>query len=242
MLRLPLTCGTLVVALVLFGGCQPKEEPPKTVPPVKAVPQKTDEAPAKAARKHGRRTELPPAVKVETPKPPEPKAIPKVSLSAETQAATRVKVGDKLPGGEMPDLAGKAQAVEKLLGPKLTVLFFWTADNRHAVTELEDLQADVFQPLAAKGVQVVGVNVDQDAAKARQAVERAGAKFSVLLDPGKKYFDKLATDKPTRTYLIDASGVVRWFDVEYSRTTARDLLAGIEFILGEAGNAPPAKR
>ncbi len=243
MLRLPLTCGTLVVTLVLCGGCQPKEEPPKAGPPVKAALPKADEPPpGKTVRKHGRRTELPPAEKIEAPKPPEPKAIPTVSLSQEIQATNRVKVGDKLPGGELPDLAGKSLAVEKLLGPKLTVLFFWTAESRYSATELEDLQADVFQPLAAKGVQVIGVNLDQDAAKVRQTVERAGAKFPVLLDPGKKYFGKLATDKPTRTYLVDASGVIRWFDVEYSRTTERDLLAGIEFLLGDAGSTPPAKR
>jgi len=99
----------------------------------------------------------------------------------------------------------------------------------------------VFQPLAAKGVQVVGVNLDQDVQQARQVVERTGAKFPVLLDPAKKYFGKLATDKPLRTYLIDAHGVVRWFDVEYSRTTARDLLTGIEFLLSDAGKALPAK-
>jgi peroxiredoxin len=227
----------MVAGLMVLSGCEPKtQEPPKTKPST----VKSAEAPVKAEHKRARRTELPPADKVELPKPPEAKAIPRVSLSDEVQATNRVKVGDRLPGGELADLAGKPQAIDKLCGPKLTVLFFWTADNSYSITEMEDLQADVFQPLAAKGVQVVGVNLDSDAQKASKAAQQAGVKFPILLDPGKKYFNKLASEKHARTYLIDAAGQIRWFDVEYSRSTARDLLTGVEFLLG-AADAKSAK-
>jgi peroxiredoxin len=235
----PLVLGAALIAGLLIVGCQPNApETPKPSAPSAAQPA-APEPGAKPPKKHARGAEQP-TEKVELPKPPEPKAIPKVSLSEEAQATNRVKVGDKLPGGELTDLAGKPQAIEKLLGPKVSVLFFWTAESRYSIAEVEDLQADVFQPMAAKGVQVVGINLDQDAKKARQAAEAAGAKFPILLDPGKKYFGKLATDKPMRTYLVDAQGVIRWFDLEYSRSTERDLLTGIEVLLNQS-EAKPAK-
>jgi len=217
-------CVSIVAALLVLTGCQ-KESTPKSEPPAKPWVKSEETKPSRPQ----------PPEKVELPKPPEPKAIPSVSLSEEAKATNRVKVGDKLPGGELADLSGKTQAIEKLLGPKLTVLFFWTAENSYSVTELEDLQADVFQPMTAKGVHVVGINVDDDPQKARKAAEKAGAKFPILLDPGKKYFAKLATEKLLRTYLVDSKGVIRWFDVEYSRSTERDLLTGIGFILGGTG-------
>lgn len=229
-------CVGIVVAGLLILGCQPSTpvapQPPAASPPSAAPP-------AKPLKKHVRGADQP-TEKVELSKPPEPKAIPKVSLSDEAQATNRLKVGDKLPGGELADLAGKPQAIEKLLGPKLSVVFFWTAESKYSVAEVEDLQADVFRPMASKGVQVVGINLDQDPQKARKTAEMTAAKFPILLDPAKKYFGKLATEKPTRTYLVDAQGVIRWFDVEYSRSTQRDLLSGIEFLLGQPG-AKPAK-
>lgn len=226
----------IVAGVLVLAGCEkPKPQPPKMEPPARPLVQSEQPEPeAKSARKRARRSEPQPTEKVELPKPPEATAIPKVTLSDEIQATNRVKVGDKLPGGEMADLSGKPQAIEKLLGTKATVVFFWTAESGYSTAEVEDLQADVFQPMAARGVQVVGISLDQDPKKVRPAAEKAGAKFPILLDKDKKYFAKLATDKPMRTYLVDAKGVVRWFDVEYSRSTERDLLAGLEFLLNSS--------
>ena len=90
--RLFATCFALVGGLLILTGCQ--QQPPKpelpAKPPAKAA-EPADEA--QPARKHARRAEQP-AEKVELPKPPEPKAVPKVSLSEEIKATNRVKVGD----------------------------------------------------------------------------------------------------------------------------------------------------
>jgi hypothetical protein len=55
------------------------------------------------------------------------------------------------------------------------------------------------------------------------------------MDPKNEYFAKVAREKVLRTYLLDADGKILWFDVEYSRSTHRDLLQGIDVALGKAG-------
>lgn len=212
--------------LVLTPGCQ-QAEPEKPQPELQPVAPAPHVASQLAQRKRApRETE-----KIEAPPEAPAKALPQTAMSDELQATNRVKVGDKLPDGELPDLSGKAQSIPKLLGAKATVLFFWTADNPYSRTEMEDLQADVYEPFQVQGVQVVGINLDKDVAQARQAAGKAGAKFPLLSDPDKKYFGKLATDKEMRTYLAGPQGNVLWFDVEYSRATQRDLLQGVKYLI-----------
>jgi peroxiredoxin len=220
----------VIVFCLMLSGCRPAE--PEKAKPAAPPPivQPSDEG---ALRPRARRGQQKVEKIEEAPAPAAaPGAIPKVVLSDELKATNRVQVGDKLPDGELPDLSGKAQSIAKLQGRKATVLFFATPTSNYFQTELEDLQADVCQPLAEKGVQVIGVVLDKDAARVRQVADKAGVKFPILLDPEKKYFAKLATDKPLRTYLVDGQGVIRWFDIEYSRSTERELLASVQFLLG----------
>ena len=67
----------------------------------------------------------------------------------------------------------------------------------------------------------------------KNLVKELEIKLPVLLDSDGKYFDKLASAKVLRTYLLDSAGKILWFDVEYSRSTRRDLLAAIEVALTE---------
>jgi hypothetical protein len=43
----------------------------------------------------------------------------------------------------------------------------------------------------------------------------------------------VASEKLPRTYLLDASGKILWFDIEYSRTTRQQLLSAIRFSLAQ---------
>jgi hypothetical protein len=41
----------------------------------------------------------------------------------------------------------------------------------------------------------------------------------------------VATEHLPRTYLLDAEGRILWFDLEYSRATARELINALHFFL-----------
>ena len=55
-----------------------------------------------------------------------------------------------------------------------------------------------------------------------------------IISPDYHPLAKIAKDKRMpRTFLLDATGRVLWFDVEYSRPSRRDLIQSIRVALGE---------
>ena len=171
--------------------------------------------------------------------PPPPQTIPKVVLSEALGATCLVNVGQTIPNAELPESAGKLHALHSLYGQKLTVISFWTigATTRSrlvAAAALRDLMKDVAVPFAEKGVQVIAVNVGDSVAAVRQELDETDATFPCLLDPQGQFYAKIARDgQMPRTFLLNASGKILWFDVEYSRPSRRDLLLSLRVALGE---------
>jgi len=96
-----------------------------------------------------------------------------------------------------------------------------------------ELARDIAGPLAERGGRIVAVNVGDTAEKAAEAAKDAKDRILILLDPEKAYFGKLATERVPRVYVLDKEGRVLWFDLEYSRSTRRDLEQTIDVALVE---------
>lgn len=234
----------LAVATALgLSGCPATEDPvdPNTGGPQNSSPATgdrpaTDQEPSADAS----------AAQAEVPAPvePPPPSIPEVFLTEAQKTASRVAVGDTLPEGELPAVEGDPQPLRNRFGDSLTVLFFWKSgqsatDQLREVAALEDLQNDVAVAFADRGVQVVAVNVGGEAEAVKQQLDDAGAKFPVLLDGDGAYFAKVATDFLPRVYLLDATGKILWFDLQWSSTARQSLLQGIDAALRESGSAAP---
>jgi peroxiredoxin len=159
--------------------------------------------------------------------------MPKVQLTERHAETCLAKVGDVMPDLRLPDLKGQEQSLSKLLGSKLTVVLFWRSGHPYDVEELADLGPDVSVPYAAQGVRVVAINEEDPPDRVREIVQRVGADFPVLLDSEGKGLAQVASQKLPRTYLLDPSGKIVWFDIEYSRSTRRDLMRAIRFTLSE---------
>jgi peroxiredoxin len=159
--------------------------------------------------------------------------VPTVVMSQQHQETCLVNVGDTMPDARLTDLNGKEQELSKLLGDRLTVVFFWTAADRSSLEELGDLAAKVASPLAAQGVKVVGICERDPADEARKACEQAGVSYPVLLDPGGTFFSQVATRRLPRTYLIDATGKILWFDIEYTAPTRHDLREALRALVAK---------
>jgi peroxiredoxin len=178
------------------------------------------------------------AGKTPAEEPPPPPTIPKVHLLEADRETCLVVVGDAMPEAELADLAGEKQALAGLRGEKLTLVFFWTSGDSEfsamrAQAALEDLQKDVHEPYAEKGVGVVAVNEGDTAESVKKLVDEAAAAFPNLLDTDGTLFAKVATKNLTRPYLLDAEGKILWFDLEYSSTTRDNLMQAIQVALGE---------
>jgi peroxiredoxin len=157
--------------------------------------------------------------------------MPLVSMTHAHTEACRVKVGDQFPEVELKDLADQAQPLAKLRGQKMTVVVFWNGKKANAREELADLEPAILARFGASGVGIVGVNTGDDPQLAGELAKQAGASFPVMSDPQETLLAQVAPGKVPSTYLLDATGKVLWFDIEYSRTTRRELVEAIRYTL-----------
>lgn len=212
--------------------------------------QTTESGPAQSGTPAEQTNQQPPrsddpsqaAAPTDTPEELPPQTIPEVKLTEALRDTCLVDVGDPMPEAELPDLGGRMQSLSGLFGQTLTVVCFWSRGSSEysemrAVDVLEFLSKDVAEPFADHGVRVIGINEGDPAEVVGQIVGRAQAAFPVLLDPQGTLFSQVAKERMPRTYLLDADGKILWFDVEYSVSSRRDLITGIQFVLGETADA-----
>jgi len=219
----------IVLAAAAWAGCsqtKPDSPAPNAAPQAEAAkPQAADAAP--------RGPQLaPPASDPSEPQEhaasyravTAPANIPKVQFSKREEKLCLVKVGDTLPAIELPQIGGSGTTkLADLFGKKATVVVFWKSDRRMAGEQLADLGPDVVEPFGKQGVAVVGVAVNESAASAAEALNKAGAGLTNLLDADGTAFALVGSERLPRTYVLDSSGKIVWFDIEYSLTTRREL-------------------
>jgi peroxiredoxin len=234
----------IAAVLIALAGCAQEPAKEAAKPPAEGQPAaKTDESQPvnkkrvriktmpKEAPPGSETPESPPAKAAEPVKPeppPPPPTIPTVKLSQADLDASILKVGDILPDAELPDLSGKPAAIKGLLGQKASVVLFWSTEGTSNLQELQDLTADVVEPYEHQNIRVVAINVQGTPVETEARAKLAGAKFPVLLDREGAYFSKVGKATLPRTYLVDGSGKVLWFDLGYSPETRRDLLQSLQ--------------
>jgi peroxiredoxin len=159
--------------------------------------------------------------------------VPPVFLSAGHAQLCRVLVGDEFPAIELPQFGAGPTKLLAFAGQKATVVLFWSPDDWMSRVALSDIARNVAANARDSSVGVVGVAVGttEDAAKA--AMEKAGAKFSQLLDADGAAFALVGAGKPPRVYVIDRNNRIAWFDIEYSEATRRELQQTLAALTGK---------
>jgi peroxiredoxin len=152
-----------------------------------------------------------------------PAEVPPVMLTKQHEKLCRVKVGDTLPAIELPKVLGGNAKLSALAGKAATVVVFWRGDRRMARDELADLGPDVVQKFGSRGVEVVGVAVKEPPANARDVIKKTAANFPQLLDADGKAFAQVGAERLPWTLVLDGTGKIVWFDLEYSLSTRREL-------------------
>ncbi len=165
--------------------------------------------------------------------------IPAIKLSTSHKATCLVNVGDVLPDATLTDLEGKSVMLSKLRGEKMTLVLFWSADREFAVEAFNDLASNLVKPYFEHGLQVVSINVGDLSEGVKSLAGTNAGFFPILLDPKGEYFALVAKSKLPRLYLLDGAGKIIWFEMEYSRTSRRELHQTIRLKLGL--NPPPKK-
>lgn len=160
--------------------------------------------------------------------------MPKVLLTSRDRKLCKVTVGDMLPPIELPKVGGSETVkLGSTLGKRGTVVVFWKSDRRASRAELADLGPEVVEPFGKNGVSVVGVAVQETPEVAAQTVAKAEAKFTNLIDANGEAFSQVGSECLPRTYVLDSSGKIVWFDIAYSLATRRELNTALR-VLTEA--------
>lgn len=153
--------------------------------------------------------------------------VPPVLLSAQHKAMCQVGVGDAMPALELT-ADGGAKKLADLGGKQATVVAFVGHEHWMNPQLIADLPGDVLEPYGAKGVAVVLVKVADSPAKAPE-----GSPLTVVNDPQGVGFAKVGSGRQPRVYVLDAAGKIVWFDIEYSRSTRRELKQTLASVVGE---------
>jgi hypothetical protein len=151
---------------------------------------------------------------------------PRVILSRAHEQTCLVNVADTLPNLALThltgELKGESVALDDLRGDQLTVVVFWTTRLAFGREQFAHLASEVALPFRHLGVKVVAVNVG-DPVEQIELDDVTKDEIVCVHDSDGSAIATIATSKLPRTYLIDGQGRILWFDLEYSRTTRRQL-------------------
>jgi peroxiredoxin len=149
--------------------------------------------------------------------------VPPVFLSGGHAQLCRVLVGDEFPAIELPQLEAGPTKLSTFAGQKATVVLFWTPEQWMSRVALSDIGKDIAAKARDSSVGVIGVVEGATGETAKAAIEKAGVKFSQLLDADGAALAQVGSGAAPRVYVIDGNHRIAWFDIEYSEATRREL-------------------
>ncbi len=115
---------------------------------------------------------------------------------------------------------------------EVVVVGFWTSWCGSCRTYLERL-ARLDATYARTGLVVVGISLDDNAARATDLVHAVGAKFRNGVDQDKALGRRFSVPDVPLTLLIDRAGIVRYAHGELDAATDADLVTEVRQLLDE---------
>jgi len=105
----------------------------------------------------------------------------------------------------------------------------WCVPCRLSFPWMNELQAEY----GGKGLTIVAVNVDHDAAAAQQFLEQVPASFKIVYDPSGRIAQKYPLKGMPTSFLIGRDGTVRFEHDGFSNERRNEYLAHINALIAE---------
>lgn len=152
------------------------------------------------------------------------------ALAALTLAAAAADA-PAAPDFALPSMAGSNHRLSEHRGEVVAVVFWasWCGDCRRELERFERLR----QTYGNVGFVVLGVNLDDDPARARALANAAGIGYPVLSDPGKDVARTYRVDDLPLIVLIDRQGVVRARHDALDEREERGLMVSLRDLIDE---------
>jgi thiol-disulfide isomerase/thioredoxin len=143
--------------------------------------------------------------------------------------------GSSTPVLASADLAGKRVNLNDLRGRVVLVNFWatWCEPCRDEMPSLARLQ----EKLKGKPFEVLAVNYGESRSKVADFVRKEGWSIAILLDPEKQAADAWGAKGLPMTFLVDATGRVRYSTFGERDWSEGEGLAAVEELLAEAPRA-----
>lgn len=122
--------------------------------------------------------------------------------------ASALGAGDAAPSFSLPALDGKQKVSLADYRGKVVWLDFWASWCAPCLSSLPELEA-LRKQMPADQFQIVAINLDPDAAKARRFLERSPIGYPSAHDPKGQLPEIFGLETMPTSYLIDRKGVIR---------------------------------
>jgi peroxiredoxin len=140
-------------------------------------------------------------------------------------------IGKRAPDFTLHAVAGGNVRLSEHRG-EVVVISFWSSRCASCRGQLAALDRSLVTYSKA-GLQMYGINVDDDAERAVDAARAASVAFALLMDPQKAVSRAYAIDNLPMTVLVDRSGTVRYVMRDFSAKSEALYLDHLRALLDE---------
>jgi peroxiredoxin len=146
-------------------------------------------------------------------------------------AAATLQVGAPAPAFQLNSSAGKPVALSEFKGQIVLLNFWasWCGPCRQEMPILEQLNRQYH----AKGVALLGVNVEPDSAAATNWLKATPVTFPILFDTDSKVSQLYSVQGMPNTVIVDRKGVVRYIHRGYNAGAENEYLDQIRSLIRE---------
>lgn len=138
------------------------------------------------------------------------------------QTAAAAGQGDTVPDCQLKALADKQNLSLKSLQGQVLYVDFWASWCGPCAKSFPFLNA-LHDGLKDKGLKIIGVNMDENAADAEAFLARYPASFTVAADVQEQCAKLFDVQAMPSSYLIDRKGVIRHVHLGFKSDEAEDL-------------------
>ena len=160
------------------------------------------------------------------------KIIPVIVLSVVCQFSFAVDVGKAMPDCALSTIDESGSSDLNRYKGQVLYVDFWASWCGPCAKSFPFLN-EMHQQLKGQGLQIVGVNLDENTDDAKVFLAKYPASFTVMADVSKQCAKDFAVKAMPSSYIIDRKGIVHHVHLGFRPGEAKELRVLVEKLIGE---------